>query len=376
MKKFILPLSLILFLLFSITAFGDVAFVAIAEFKTDGGESIAMEAPAAASIGDLLIAYISKDDPNVIDNIGETWTVVFNNGATGANTLYVAWRIADSGDAGETPTEYTWTETSGNEDWVGEILCYSGVNTESPIHGTPGISTGDSTTPTAPSVAFTNLTAGSLVLQCMGIDSDDNDYVTPAQLTQRFNAIQANDIGGAGGDKVSAWVSPTGHVAGDWQAEANAYDEDTGVATNFLNIPENSWSDYLELTISSITCSKVRFYAYYNAATINSIILEVYYSAGWHEIYEGVFADKEWVEKAIGSTQDVTSMRMKFYNDGAATHSYVYEVDFWEILEGSGNTGTAVFTATSRDWAAATVIIEAEAAEEEEANVIFFGMNF
>ena len=62
MKKFILPLNLILFLLFSIPAFSAVAFVAIAEFKTDGGTTIVMSAPAAASVGDLLICYISKDD--------------------------------------------------------------------------------------------------------------------------------------------------------------------------------------------------------------------------------------------------------------------------------------------------------------------------
>lgn len=382
MKKYMLPLSLILFLLFSTSAFGAVAFRAISTvFKTDGGTTIVMSAHTDTEVDDLLIAYISKDDNVDIDETGGygDFTMLYNDIANTQSCLYIGWRIADAGDAGGTPTEYTFT--SDAEDWIGVIITYSGTDA-TPIHDS-GLSTGDSATPTAPSVAFTNLTAGSMVLQVMGIDSDDDDYVTPSPLTERFNAIQANDIGGAGGDKYATkgWTSPTSFNDPDtkWENEANAYDENISSYASVTDpyIPAESWSSYLELNISSISCNKLRFYANDNAGLITEISLDVYYSAGWHNIYEGVFASDEWVEKAIGSTQDVTAMRFKFYNNHAtlARNAFMKEADFYEIpIGGDGNTGTAIFTATSRDWAAATVIIEAEAAaEEEEANVIFFG---
>jgi hypothetical protein len=370
MKKYILPLILILFLLLSMSALGAVAFVAISEFKTNGGTTIVMSAHADTSEGDLLIAYISKDDNVDIDETGGygDFTMLYNDIASGANCLYIGWRIADAGDAGGSPTEYTFT--SDSEDWIGEMITYSGVHA-SPIHDS-GVDTGDSGTPTAPSVAFTDLTVGSLVFQCMGIDSDDNDYVTPAQLTERFNAIQANDIGGAGGDKIApgGWVLPTGNndPGTEWDDESNAYDTNLLTRATRENIPSDSWSNYIEFTIDAISCSKVKFYATYGVIDVNEISVDVYYSSAWHNIYEGAFASLEWVEKAIGSTQTVTAMKYKFYNDSVSARiAYLWETAFWEIpTAGSGNTGTAVFTATSRAWAAATVIIEAEAEEPPE----------
>jgi len=134
------------------------------------------------------------------------------------------------------------------------------------------------------------------------------------------------------------WLSPTGHVDPDnvWIEEVKVYDEDLGLAAKYT-IPPTSWSSYLELTIAAISCSKVRFSAYYNASYINQISLDVYYSSGWHNIYEGTYAHRVWVEKEIGSTQTVTAMRVKFYNSGNEDIAYMYETDFWGVAAPTDN---------------------------------------
>ena len=148
------------------------------------------------------------------------------------------------------------------------------------------------------------------------------------------------------------WLSPTGYVDPDnvWIEEVKAYDEDLGLATKYT-IPPTSWSSYLELTIAAISCSKVRFSAYYNASYINQISLDVYYSSGWHNIYEGTYAHRVWVEKEIGSTQTVTAMRVKFYNSGNEDIAYMYEADFWGVAAGGDftytGTGTFVYSGTA-----------------------------
>jgi len=136
------------------------------------------------------------------------------------------------------------------------------------------------------------------------------------------------------------WLSPTGYVDADsgWTNEANAYDENTTTKA-LVTIPASSWSSYLELTHSAISCSKVRFNAYYYATEITQISLDVYYSDAWHNIYEGIFTLNEWVEKEIGSTQSVTAMRIKLYNikvSQISNWTALYEADFWGVAAGGG----------------------------------------
>ncbi|GAJ09249.1 unnamed protein product, partial [marine sediment metagenome] len=112
-----------------------------------------------------------------------------------------------------------------------------------------------------------------------------------------------------------AWVSPTFFNDPDtqWSDEPNAYDEDTG-SQALTAPPGDSWSSFLELTHAAINCDKVRFHAPYDASQ-NSIKLEVFYDGSWHEVYEGVYANNEWVEKDLGGTFPVTAARVSFYNE-------------------------------------------------------------
>ena len=131
------------------------------------------------------------------------------------------------------------------------------------------------------------------------------------------------------------WVSPTDFVDPDnkWNSEILSYDENIETAANSPNDSARTWGSYLELNIASISCNSIRFYAYYNAADINEISIDVYYVGGWHNIYEGAYVSQTWTEKAIGSTQDVTAARIRFYAKKVAT-AYLYEFEFNEIESG------------------------------------------
>jgi len=131
------------------------------------------------------------------------------------------------------------------------------------------------------------------------------------------------------------WVSPTGFNDPDslWNSETLAYDVDTGTGANSYNGTARTWGSYVELNIASISCNSIRFYAYYSAADINSVSIDVYYSGAWHNIFEGIYVNQTWEEKAIGSTQDVTAARVRFYAKKTAT-AYLYEFEFNEIESG------------------------------------------
>ena len=132
------------------------------------------------------------------------------------------------------------------------------------------------------------------------------------------------------------WISPTGHVDIDnvWGGESYTYDESLTFYA-YSNVATKSWSSYLELTINAISCSKVRFYAYFNTGSQSLISLDVYYANDWHNIYAGDYTNQTWIAKAIGSTQSVTAMRAKFYNTTLSTYEMKwYEADFLGVAAG------------------------------------------
>jgi len=148
-----------------------------------------------------------------------------------------------------------------------------------------------------------------------------------------------------------AWQSPTGFNDPDnkWDDETNAYDENTGTeATTIIYKPGEDWADYwLELTHAALNCSKVQFWAYYETGRIDQIDLDVYYDDGWHDVYQGIYADKEWVEKDIPEgAKSVTAARVRFHNTSALGRTVrLYEFDFWEVEatpKTSSDTGSGV----------------------------------
>jgi len=130
-----------------------------------------------------------------------------------------------------------------------------------------------------------------------------------------------------------SWVSPTGFVDGanSWAQETLAYDENTGTyAYPFQE--KGVWSNYLELTHTALSCDKVQIWVARVLTDVNAIEIDVYYSDDWHNIFSGVPLWGEWQEHAIGSTQSVTAMRVRFFSTKAGSAlSRVYEADFNEV---------------------------------------------
>ncbi|HUV85031.1 MAG TPA: hypothetical protein VMV86_04930, partial [Methanosarcinales archaeon] len=138
------------------------------------------------------------------------------------------------------------------------------------------------------------------------------------------------------------YISPTGFndPNGSWVGETNAYDNNLMTKAS-TSIPAKSWSNYIELTIDLIYCSKIKFYAAYNGTGgINSIDIDVWYSypgggGSWHDVYQGSFLSFVWVEKDFGDhpSLTVTKMRMRFYNNSSEMYiATLVEAMFYKII--------------------------------------------
>jgi hypothetical protein len=128
------------------------------------------------------------------------------------------------------------------------------------------------------------------------------------------------------------WQYPTGNTANGWSNPTYAYNGNTGDYANYL-IPALSWSNYRELSINSLSCSKVQIYCSGQTSDIDQIEIDVYYSGAYHNIYSGALIQGSYQEYEIGSTQDVTGMRIHLYNkkSSASRSGYIHEAQFWEV---------------------------------------------
>lgn len=135
----------------------------------------------------------------------------------------------------------------------------------------------------------------------------------------------------------TVWLPPTSHDDPDtvWTDETNAYDGNTATYAKTYTTDK-----YLELYITETYCDRVRVFA----KTISSsdppgetdpdIDIDVYYGAAWHNIYSGSITKNTWVEKTIGSRQEVTGVRVKsnealyYTNPFVFLGFYLYEVAF------------------------------------------------
>jgi len=108
-----------------------------------------------------------------------------------------------------------------------------------------------------------------------------------------------------------AWVNPTSatDTAGTWTDDALSYDGNTGT---FAYSTANNNTDALELNIAAISCDKIQIYGcqYKKSEADTGIVVDVYYSGGWHNIITATLTANAWTEGAIGSTQTVTAVRV------------------------------------------------------------------
>jgi len=129
------------------------------------------------------------------------------------------------------------------------------------------------------------------------------------------------------------WISPTDFVDSGsvWTNETLAYDEDTGTYA-YASALKGDWTNYLELTHTALDCDKIQIWVSILVVNINIIEVDVYYGSVWNNIYSGAITVGQFVEYAIGSTQSVTAVRVRFYSTKASTGGCrVHEADFWEV---------------------------------------------
>jgi len=181
----------ILFILVFISfVFGQVYFDRVLdEDVNDAARQSILLASGGNSVDDLMIVVIGKDDDVAITDHAD-WNELVNVTSGTGNATYVAWRLWESGD-----TNWTFTSTDGNEDWIGWLFNFLGHNTTSPIHASND-STSLNSTVLPPSQTYTDLTDNSMIIR--GFTADDNDipyvsYVTQLEIANNNNT----DTGGA-----------------------------------------------------------------------------------------------------------------------------------------------------------------------------------
>ena len=129
------------------------------------------------------------------------------------------------------------------------------------------------------------------------------------------------------------WHSPDSDIANGWSNPAYAYDDNTSTYAWDDVAGGDKWSPWLELHLDvELLCTKVRIWGYGETSDINEVKIGVYYGGVWHEIYNGVFDwdDDVWVEYLVGSEQEISAMRVSYFNDHFSPKmAYVREGDFW-----------------------------------------------
>ena len=129
-----------------------------------------------------------------------------------------------------------------------------------------------------------------------------------------------------------SWVNPTGFVdgGGSWNTEPLAYDENTATYA-YEDIPAVGWGNYLELTRAAVLCDKVQIWSSRSAANVDTIAVDVYYGAAWHNIYSGALIIGAYQEYAIDSTQTVTAMRIRYSTNKKNRQARICEADFNDV---------------------------------------------
>lgn len=124
-----------------------------------------------------------------------------------------------------------------------------------------------------------------------------------------------------------AWMSPTGFVDPDsmYVTEAGAYDGST--TSGYLYSSEASRGHYVEYTISSISCGKIRIFGRRETKPDYDMDVDLYYDGAWHNIYSGLLSVGVWVEVTNSAgIKNVTALRLK--RNSISDLIYIYEIEF------------------------------------------------
>jgi len=130
---------------------------------------------------------------------------------------------------------------------------------------------------------------------------------------------------------MSNWVSPSGHTAAGcgFTDPENVYD---GVLAT--SGEGSTRYDAIELTLTAISCDKVRIYCDAGVAGQKADgKVEVYYSGSYHTLHDGLLNPNVWQELSIGSIQTVTKAQLTLQD---FTTFRVFEFELNDLGSGGG----------------------------------------
>jgi hypothetical protein len=215
----------IIFLVFSLTAFSQIAQRGIATTATSTNSSLTIPKPAGIAVGDIMLVNIAQGsddrDTKPLDYVPTSagWTLISSIYLDGRADRRgsVLFKIALAADV--TAANYTFALDADNDSAVGAIVAFSGVDTSTPFDVTPGaINTNDSATVTATTITTVTANAAIVMLgQAVGGDRTWSGWSTatsPGALTELFDAQNGSGkestIGGAWEIKATAGVTGNG----------------------------------------------------------------------------------------------------------------------------------------------------------------------
>jgi len=164
--------------------------------------------PSGIVDGDLLLAFLVKDNDEAYDTIPSGWVEVETaSGDNASNSCrFTVWRKAASGESGN----YTFGYTGTTEEHMAVILRIDEHDPAAPINAS-NVGTGDSTAPISPTIT-TNVD-GCLIIACAGMDDDDTPFALDGALSPEWNDVSSTGsgtCGSMGGSETQASLGPTG----------------------------------------------------------------------------------------------------------------------------------------------------------------------
>jgi hypothetical protein len=218
--KKILP---ILFLIFAVTAFSQIAQRGVATTATSTGTNITITKPIGISVGDIMIANFSEsgDSSNLSANVSSTgWTLIdgqnLDDNKMRGTVLY---KIAVAADL--SATNYIFTLNTGTDSASGAIIAFSGVDASNPFDVTPGtILVRDSNSLRATSITTVTANAAIIMLGQVGNNRSYSNWLTIApgnlNLIKLYevlhNSGQDSSVGGAWATKATPGATGEGRA--------------------------------------------------------------------------------------------------------------------------------------------------------------------
>jgi type II secretory pathway pseudopilin PulG len=134
----------------------------------------------------------------------------------------------------------------------------------------------------------------------------------------------------------SGWFLPLGvdDPDGKWEYLSSAIDDNFLTdARSYHDINADQWSSFIYLNRYGTPANGLRFYAR-GGSEVDSTDIDTYRNGVWEHLYDGPFADKQWVEKDF-SPGIINQVRIRFHA-AYANHGFffeLYEMNLEKLIE-------------------------------------------